>query len=149
MPVRELANSDVVTIAPGASLVEAAQLMRENHVSELLVCQFQQGVVVPVGSLSDRDIVIGALAIGVNLDSVCVEDIMLPIHVTIEESMGVFQAIQMMESYGLRELPVVDQHQGLVGVLSAASLLEYLGQELWVLSKLPARQKSKELELRP
>ncbi|MCB0144939.1 MAG: CBS domain-containing protein, partial [Caldilineaceae bacterium] len=49
-------NASVLTIAPGQSLAEAADLMVANHLSQLIVVQQENGHQKPIGVLSTTDI---------------------------------------------------------------------------------------------
>lgn len=148
MSVAEFCKAEVAVVEKNSSIAEAARKMRESHVGDVVVCERQNGVAKPIGILTDRDIVVGLIALDIPTDSVRVEDVMTPALVTVTRAMGVNETIRLMETYGVRRLPVVDDDGALIGIVSSGDLLELLGQELMSLSKLPAQQMLKEQEIR-
>lgn len=148
MPIREFCKTDVAVIDRTSSVVDAARKMRESHVGDVVICEMESGVSKPIGILTDRDIVIGVIALDIEIDSVNVEDIMTPTLVTVNRNAGVYETIQLMETYGVRRLPVVDEDGSLFGIVSSGDLMELLGQEILTLSRLSARQRLKEQEIR-
>ncbi len=62
MPVGEICNREVVFAARTTTIVEAAQLMRRYHVGDLVVVDEVEGRRVPVGMVTDRDLVVEVLA---------------------------------------------------------------------------------------
>lgn len=148
MPIGELCQTQVATIDRAATVNEAARLMRERHVGDVIVCDRADGLVVPVGILTDRDIVVGIVAMGIPTENVRVEDVMTPTLVTVEAQRGVFDTIQLMEKYGVKRLPVVDGNGSLAGIVSSVDLLGLLGAEIASISRLSERQKTREREIR-
>lgn len=63
MKVRDFCSRTVAVIEPGASLREAALLMRNAHVGALVVTERKDGTVRPVGVVTDRDIVVAVVAV--------------------------------------------------------------------------------------
>ncbi len=148
MPIAEFYKNDVAVVEKNSTVFEAARKMREEHVGDVVVCSRENGVSKPVGILTDRDIVVGAIALEIPLESIRVEDIMTPTLVTVNRDAGVYETIHLMEIYGVRRFPVVDNDGGLMGIISSGDLLELLGQEIMALSRLSARHKAKEQEIR-
>src|SRR3990172_5678775 len=62
MNAGELCNREVVFAYRNTPLVEAARLMREHHVGSLVVVVDRLSERVPVGILTDRDIVVAVVA---------------------------------------------------------------------------------------
>jgi CBS domain-containing protein len=148
MSITEFCTTDVECVEKNSSVIQAARIMRESHVGDVVICSKESGVSKPIGILTDRDIVVGVVALEIPLDTVRVEDVMTPTLVTVNRNAGVYETIHLMETYGVRRLPVVDDEGGLVGIVSSGDLLELLGQEISALSRLSARQKMKEQEIR-
>lgn len=128
MSVGSLSNPNVATIEPGAGIPEAAIAMREAHVGDLVVVERRGGRPVPVGVLTDRDLVIEVLAEKVDPKSVRVADIMSADVVTVRESNGLEFALREMEQRGLRRLPVVDGDGALVGIVSADDVVDHIAR---------------------
>ena len=76
MSVTSICTYNVATIGPKQGVMEAAVRMREEHVGDLIVVEQREGVTVPIGILTDRDIVLGVVAKGVPVDAVTVSDAM-------------------------------------------------------------------------
>src|SRR5437868_1483054 len=119
MPIGDLCKNQVATIERSANVHQAARLMREQHVGDALVCDRKDGRQVPVGILTDRDIVVGLIALDIPTHDVKVEDVMTPTLVTVRSDQGVFETIQLMEKYGVRRLPVIDPNGSLCGIVSS------------------------------
>ena len=145
MSITEFCRRDVAIVEKNSLVFDAARKMRELHVGDVVVCENGSK---PIGILTDRDIVVGVVALEIPVDSVRVEDVMKPTLVTARQDAGVYETIHLMETYGVRRLPVVDDEGGLVGIVSSGDLLQLLSEEIVALSRLPARQKAKEQEIR-
>lgn len=148
MPVGEICNREVVIMQAGKSALEAAQLMRQHHVGDVVVVEDRGGFRVPIGIVTDRDLVVEIVAPGLDPSAITVGDIMAPELATVTENIGVFEAIQYMRTKGVRRLPVVDGNGGLIGILAVDDLLELLADELLLLAKLVKREQKKEMASR-
>ena len=148
MPIVELAVRQVVIAPRGTPVLEAAKLMRQHHVGDIVVTAEKGGKRLPVGIVTDRDIVLEVLAQGIDAARLSVDDIMSEDLITVRESEGVFQTIQLMRAKGARRAPVVDDQGVLVGIVSADDFIDLLAEELGALAKLISREQKLEVELR-
>lgn len=148
MPLGELCNKEVVTTNMEASVYEAAQLMRHHHVGTVVVMENREGRNLPVGIVTDRDIVLEIVAPGLDAEVITVGDIMAPEFMTVKESAGLFEAIQHMRTMAARRLPVVDESGNLVGIITLDDLLGLLAEELHALARMVAREQQKEIHTR-
>ncbi len=148
MPISEFCNRDVVFATRDMSLPEAAQLMREYHVGDLVVVDEVDGKRVPVGIVTDRDMVIEVIAKSLDLTEFSVGDIMGPQLVSAQEQEGVFETIRLMRTKGIRRVPVVNQEGGLVGIISADDILDLLAEEMVELAKVAPREQEREAKTR-
>ncbi len=144
MPIGEICTREVVIMKRNDTVQEAAKLMRQQHVGDVLVCDERDSMRVPIGIVTDRDLVVEIMASDVQRPVLSVGDIMSPELATIKESAGVFEAIQFMRAKGVRRLPVVSENGALVGILTLDDLLELLSEELLELSKLVRYEQKKE-----
>jgi len=144
MPISEICNRDVIIAKRDVSVLEAAKLMRQHHVGDIVVVDEKNGARIPVGIVTDRDLVVEIIAPELDYRVITVGDIMGPELVTVKENIGVFEAIQYMRAKGVRRLPVVDANDGLVGILTLDDLLELLSEELLSLAKLVTHEQKKE-----
>ncbi len=121
----------IVTVAePDMALNDAARLMREHHVGSLVVVAERDGVRVPVGILTDRDIVTAVVAKDVDARTLRVEDVMSAEPVCVGTEASVIDLLRTMRAKGLRRLPVVDDRGGLVGLVTLDDLLGIFAEEL-------------------
>lgn len=144
MTIGNVCNREVVFIHQQASVPEAARLMREYHVGDLVVIKEKTGKRVPVGIVTDRDIVLEVIAEGVGMDDVNVGDIMSSNLVTARESASLLETIKVMRVKGIRRLPVVNDDNELVGILSVDDLIDLLSEQIVDLARLIAREQGRE-----
>ncbi|MBI5436164.1 MAG: CBS domain-containing protein [Nitrosomonadales bacterium] len=144
MPISEICNREVIVVQRNDTTLQAAKLMRQHHVGDVVVVEDRRGVRVPVGVVTDRDLVVEIMAPELDQMVITVGDIMAPKLVTVKDNTGVFEAIQYMRAKGVRRLPVVDDGGGLVGILALDDLLELLAEELLALAKLVKYEQKKE-----
>jgi CBS domain-containing protein len=149
MPVGELCKKEVVTVRAEDSVLEAAKRMRHHHVGDVLVTEEYSGRNIPVGIVTDRDIVMEVVAPELKPEVITVSDIMTEEFTTVKESAGVFEAIQHMRNMAVRRLPVVDDSGALVGIVTLDDLLVLLADELHALARLVTREQKKEIHTRP
>ena len=148
MTIGKVCNREVVFIHAQASIPEAARLMREYHVGDLVVIKEKTGKRVPVGIVTDRDIVLEVIAEGVSMDDVSVGDIMSNNLVTAQENDGLLETIKVMRAKGIRRLPVVNDGNELVGILSVDDLIDLLSEQIVDLVRLIAREQGREKAVR-
>lgn len=144
MPIGEMCNREVVIVSKETSILEVAQLMRQHHVGDVVVVKEQGGRRIPVGIVTDRDIVIEVVAKGVDFHNLVVGDIMGLQLVTVREREGVFETMKVMRLKGVRRLPVVDEEGGLVGILTLDDLTGLLAEEMNELARLISREQAHE-----
>ena len=148
MPVGEICNREVVVAERTTTIVEAARLMRRYHVGDLVVVDEVQDRRVPVGMVTDRDLVVEVIAREQPFASCTVSAIMSATVVCVPETAGVIEAIQLMRSHGVRRVPVVDAGGALVGILAADDLLDLLAEELSALARIAPRGQEREVRAR-
>jgi len=149
MPIGEICNREVVITEAGDTVLHAAKLMRKHHVGDLLVAKKSNGSSIPIGIITDRDLVVEVLAPEIDPKTLNVGDIMTRELATVKEDTGIFEAIRFMRVRGVRRLPVVDDGGNLVGVVTLDDLLELLVEELGLLVKLIAHEQKMEASVRP
>ncbi len=130
MSVSALCNHNVATIERNAGVTDAATRMRAEHVGDLIVVEVRGGQRVPIGILTDRDIVIAVVAKRVDASAVTVGDAMSAELLTVNEDNGVEHALREMRRAGVRRAPVVDVTGALMGVLSIDDVIDHLAVQL-------------------
>jgi CBS domain-containing protein len=122
--------------------------MRRHHVGSLVVADQPNGERVPVGILTDRDIVLAVVAKGVAADDVTVGDAMTRSIATCGENEDLFDALQTMRGRGVRRIPVVNEQGALAGMLTADDAIGAISSYLLELTRALTREQTLELERR-
>lgn len=148
MKTGDVCNREVVFIERAASISEAARLMREHHVGDLVVVEEKNGRRAPVGIVTDRDLVLEVLAEGVNQNDVAVGDVMSYELATANEDDDLFDTVKRMRTKGIRRLPVVDRAGALVGIVTVDDLLDLLAEQVSDLARIVQREQTRERERR-
>lgn len=135
MRVADVCTREAVTLPVTATLREAALAMRNSHVGALVVVDGEGEAQRPVGILTDRDIVIGVLAVpGARPEGIRAVDVMPPKLFVAREDESVMDAAATMRAHGVRRLAVVDARGRLHGVLSTDDILRAVSDTLGALS---------------
>jgi len=145
MGVGEICTRETVFTTRETTVATAARLMRHHHVGTLVVVEeMNGGKRVPVGIVTDRDVVVEVMATGLDPNAITVGDIMGQDLVTARESEGVLETMQIMRYKGVRRLPIVGKDGQLIGIVSFDDLLEVLAEEFGELAKIVAREQARE-----
>jgi len=144
MPIGDVCIRDVIVASGETTAREAARLMAENHVGNLVVVEDIGGRKVPVGIITDRDIVRNVVANGLDASVFTLADLMARDLVTVREDQGVFECMQQMRINGIRRMPVVDLTGGLIGIISLDDLIQLLAEEMSELAKVIVREQARE-----
>jgi len=148
MLLKEICTPKVVYCAADASVLAAAQLMRQAHVGDLVVVDDPNDEGQPLGMITDRDIVIEVLARERDARVTIVRDVMRAPVVLASESEDTSTVIERMKAHGVRRAPVVGEGGRLVGVISLDDLLRQLATEATALSDIVSREQSHEQRAR-
>jgi CBS domain-containing protein len=123
MLVKEICTPGAASCARDVSVLEAARLMRRHHTGSLIVVDDPNGDRVPVGILTDRDIVMEVLATDLDPASTTVAKVMSSKLVIASASEDVLDAVERMRVHGVRRMPVVDHDGSLFGVITLDDIL--------------------------
>lgn len=148
MRVGDICARRVVTVERKTSIREAIALLRDEHVGDVVVTEPHPAGEVPVGILTDRDIVLELLAKDVDLDSVTCGDVMSYELATVEAEDEIVDAIEIMQTRAVRRLPVVGDDGRLMGLLSLDDLIAVLSETMGGLWPVIRRQQRLERERR-
>ncbi len=149
MNVGEICTREVAVIGGGESAALAARLMREHHEGDLVVVEARPAGAVPVGIITDRDLVVEVVAAGVDPEQVTAADVMSSALLTVHEPDEVMETVERMRDAGVRRAPVVDDEGALVGILAVDDLIELTAEQLGDLARLTQRERSREVHRRP
>jgi CBS domain-containing protein len=134
--LKDLMSRDVQIISPDGTIKEAAQQMRKGNFGMMPVGENDR----MIGTISDRDIVIRAVAEGKD-PSTKVREIMSEGIVWAYEEDSVDDAVKLMSDHQIRRLPIVNADKRLVGIVALgdfaveSSAIEAAGEALSEISK--------------
>jgi CBS domain-containing protein len=131
MCAKEIMKTEVVTVSPLIPVTEAAILMRNEDVGSVVVVDEERR---PIGIITDRDIVVSAVADRKNPEEMTVGELMLrkPISrelVTVDEDEDVFDILEVLARNSIRRVPVV-RGEKLVGIVSVDDIVVVVATEL-------------------
>ena len=120
-PVGDIIASRGFTAVPAsATVLEVAQLMKQHHTSAVMVVGRKQAL---IGICTERDVVIGAVAAGLDPARTQVATVMTGQPQTITPDKPFCHALHLMYEGGYHHIPVVDDSGRPLGILSARDAL--------------------------
>jgi CBS domain-containing protein len=138
--VRDAMTENPRSIKASASVVEAARLMREEHIGPLPITDDEQ----LAGMITDRDITTRVVAEAGAPMKTLVRDVYSRHLVTVEPDKGLEEALQLMARHQVRRLPVVENGR-LVGIVAQADIArsenEKTGELVEAISEPPERER--------
>ena len=117
----DVMTEEVVTCSPEDSIIEVAQLMKNEDIGPVLIVDNDDSNTL-IGIITDRDIVLKVIADGQDPKTTRVGEAMSKKLVTCRPDDDVEVAMKAMAQYQLRRIPVVDDNMKLVGIISQADL---------------------------
>ena len=147
--VRDVAVQSPVTAVADESIAECAKRMHAEHVGCLVIVEKTDGIQVPVGMLTDRDIAIEVVAFGLDPAVMTAGDVMSEKPAVVEEDDDLLDALALMREHGARRLPVTGADGALVGIIAFDNLLEALAQQVDGMIGVLKAQQTRELRTRP
>jgi CBS domain-containing protein len=115
--VRDAMTEDPRSIGSSASVVEAARLMREEHIGSLPITDDEK----LVGMITDRDITTRVVAEAADLKTTSVGEVYSRDLISVEPDNDLDEALQLMARHQVRRLPVVENGR-LVGIVAQADI---------------------------
>ena len=125
MPIQDLARDDVVKATPGTPAVELARMMRDESVGSVVITEDDY----LVGIVTDRDLATRVLAEGRNADNLTAKNVMTSDVCSVNVDAGFHEAAQTMSENGIRRLPICNENDELVGIITVDDLTELLADE--------------------
>jgi CBS domain-containing protein len=123
MNIRDVMTHNPRTVSPQDSIQNAARIMRDEDTGVVPVVDNGK----PVGVITDRDIVVRAVAEGSQLNRP-VRDIVTNELVAATPDMSVSEATELMSAHQVRRLPVVENNR-LVGIVSIGDIAVKEGKD--------------------
>ena len=146
MLVKDICARKVVATPRGTAVVEAAKLMRQHHVGEVVVTDGRRK---PVGILTDRDIVLEVVAMGLAMEDLSVGDLISGELVKVQEDASLIDTVRSLRASGVRRAPVVGRGGALVGIVSLDDLVQVMAEELNAVARVISKGHEREAAMRP
>lgn len=118
MQLKEVMTRNVETVPPSATIADVAQRMRGTDCGVMPVCENDR----LVGIVTDRDIVLRAIAEGKDPARTQVRECMSKGVTFCFEDQGVEEAARVMESQQIRRIVILNRKKRLIGILSLGDL---------------------------
>lgn len=116
--IRDVMTREYVGVSESDSVLGAVRLMRDERAGSVVVLRGQE----PVGILTEWD-VLGVVADEIDPAETPVSDVMSKPVLTMSENRGLADAAATMSNEGIRRLLVVDEAEGVVGVLTERDII--------------------------
>lgn len=126
MSIGDYSEKPAATVRGDETIRVASQRMKREGLGSLVVVKDAN----PVGMVTDRDLVLGTLCSRLDPGSVSVAQVASRPLISVEQEAPLRDAAQMMRQHAVRRLPVVDEKDQLVGIVTADDLLSLLAGEL-------------------
>lgn len=140
MNIGEVCSREVYIVNAGEPLLQAVHEMRRRNVGCVVVVEQRGAVVVPIGIVTDRDIVRILPEHPAGIRGVPVGDVMTRHPLTLREDESIVDGMSRMKLRSVRRAPVVGDTGELVGVVSTDDLLGVVAEQLGALARLVDRQ---------
>jgi CBS domain-containing protein len=129
MQVKEVMTADPACCTPDTPLAEVARMMVDNDCGEIPVVENEDSKI-PLGVVTDRDIVCRTVAKDINpLDQTAADCMSTPI-VTVTPGTTMEECCRIMEEQQIRRVPVVDAEGACCGIVALADLARQTRREV-------------------
>lgn len=115
MKVKDCMCNSVIYLAPENTVYDCAKLMNEKHIGCIPLCNNNQSV---VGLITDRDIVLRGVACDKDIKNTMASDIMTCKVCCCKDTDEIEQVEKMMSNEQVRRLPVVDNNNKIIGIIT-------------------------------
>lgn len=126
MSLERFCRKAIITVLSNQTLEETAQLMRNRHVGAVLILDSDR----PVGIVTDRDIVLRAVADGRDPKTTYVREVMSRKLTVVRDDQKIDDAVTAIRTAGVRRVPIVDSAGKAVGMVTIDDLVVLMAGEL-------------------
>jgi len=126
-PVITLTTHKPIVLSKDDTVEKAVHVMAENNIGAVIIVDEH---LKPIGIFTERDLLVKVCHKGVDMSRVKLEEVMTKDPVVVKEDTPARIALELMLNYGFRHLPVVDENEVLVGVVSIKDLTKPLASEV-------------------
>jgi CBS domain-containing protein len=133
MRVSDICTAEVVCCGPRTTALEAARLMREKQVGDVVIVSDPERERVPLGVVTDRDLATEVLGNGRDAALMPLAALARTPLVIAAQCEDVHEVLERMRAHGVRRMPVVDGRGALVGIVTLDDLLGALLEDVQIL----------------
>jgi len=137
MNIGKACKRKTFTISEDASLIDAANLMEHNNIGFLVVKDDSDNI--PIGTITDRDIVTKVISKRLDPESIKVGDVMSGDLLILNNEDSIKETIELMRTKGVRRAPIIENEE-IIGLVSIDDLIIILAEELNGLGELIKKQ---------
>ena len=119
MKVKDCMESNVFFVTPETNVQDVVKLMSANHIGCVPVCNEKNNV---CGIITDRDILLRSVACNKDTNTTPISEIMTTKVCTCKDNENITEAQNKMGNNQIRRLPVCDENNKLVGILTLGNL---------------------------
>jgi predicted transcriptional regulator len=130
MFISSVCTGHVQTCTQDATILQVAQQMRHANVGDVVIVEDRNGEPVPIGVVTDRDLVIYILAKNLSPNTTSVKSLPLRKLITAYEGEQLEVATQRMQWSGVRRIPLVDSGGALIGIICLDDIVQSLASTL-------------------
>ncbi|KWF23729.1 CBS domain-containing protein [Burkholderia pseudomultivorans] len=130
MYIGSICTQPVESCTAECSAFELAGIMRHTHVGDVVVIEYRSGGAIPIGLVTDRNLVIEVMARGEDPAHVKAGQIMSRGLVVVSDADEIGVALDEMHRSGVRRLPVVDNGGSLAGIVTLDDIVRHLAELL-------------------
>ena len=128
MQVKDIMTSDPACCTPESSLMEVAKMMVDYDCGEIPVVENQEDRM-PIGVVTDRDIVTRTIGAGLNPMDLSAADCMSMPVVTVTPETSFEECRRILEEKQIRRVPVVDKNGACCGIVALADITKYASEQ--------------------
>lgn len=124
MQVKDIMTNDPACCTPDTPLLEAARLMLDYDCGEIPVISSEE-MKMPIGVVTDRDIVCRTLGVGLDPTDMTAGEIMSTPIVTVTPETDFQECKRILEEKQIRRVPVVNERGAICGIVALADITKY------------------------
>jgi CBS domain-containing protein len=144
--IEEFFEKDVICLSLEDTCADAAKLMVEHHIGDVVITEDKNGDSKPIGIVTDRDIVVSCVATQKDAAKMKLSEVLKGKSriVTARETDSIADLVKIMVDGGISRLPIVDESGNLCGILTSKRLFQFFSQGLCEMSGISKRQQKNE-----
>jgi CBS domain-containing protein len=131
MSLQNFCRKPLLKVEPDTMVTHACELMERNNIGALVV--EQNGKL--CGIVTDRDIALRVAGARKDAQTTPVKDIMTPDPIRISADKDLLQLTALMHAYHVRRVPIVNDYDTALGIVTLDDLVARLGNEMWQIGK--------------